>query len=127
MKLKAFDITKVKVGDKAYDKNGTECTIICIDRPGDYPIVTITYSKPEGDIALYTKEGKYYWVNEHSIYDLMLAVTTKTYYIVLWIKDGVLDTTSGLIESEQRANMICASQKYSEDYQAQIVKVEIEE
>lgn len=117
MKLKAFDITKVKVGDKAYTKQEIEHTIICIDNPGNNPIVT---HENNGEVSTYSKEGFYRENSVPSPFDLMLPVTTKTYYMAVWNKDNKMDN-SKLYETEDIANYMGKPVNIP----SQIIKVEI--
>lgn len=127
--MKEFDIELAKAGHPVCTRDGLPARIICFDKKGDLPIVSLIKNK-EGieSVGFHTIDGNYDGCIKGGSWDLMMATVKKTGYIQIhemerFDKEKVL-TGGGRIYSSREE---CIEAIHDEAKPKAIAKVEWEE
>ena len=97
-------MTKISM-DKQYTSNGKPVRLLCIDGPGDYPVVGFRYGQTR--LYTWTLDGRYYSRAEGSSEDLIEAKLD----VVVWVNEYTSGAAHLWWSTRQEADEICESDR----------------
>lgn len=126
--MKEFDLEKAKAGHPVCTRDGHEARILCFDREGQHPIVSLVKDAGNETIFSYNNMGRYSNDGRGYLCDLFMKSAKQKRWINLYKdKDGLLFPGLNLFESEKEAKDRMESGEKSSRLYYKTVKIEWEE
>lgn len=126
--MKEFDLEKAKAGRPVCTRDGHEARILCFDRVGHHPIVSLVKDGDNETIFSYDDMGRYSNDGRECMCDLFMKAVIREAWINLYKdKDERLFPGLILFESEKEAKDRMESGEKSSRLYYKTVKIEWEE